>query len=253
MYGIRCGSGSVSRVERLYHEFAHLWPLLSPPEDYAPEAACIERVLSGVLGAQRVDDGLDILEFGAGGGHTLYHLKARHRCVAVDLSEPMLKQCKKLNPEVQTVAGDMRDVELGETFDVVLIHDAIDYLTRPDDVQATLQNAHRHLRPDGVLLVAPTYVSETFEPGEETDDGSDEAGWAFACSLTDVDPVKPTFELCITMLPPGSDEPIEDVHVCGLFDALQWEDWVEQAGFDLLPVELGDDDPPWCLFVGKKN
>jgi len=240
-------------MPRLYHELAHVWPLLSPPEDYAPEAACIERLLGQTLGEPRVDAGLDVLELGAGGGHTLYHLKARHRCVAVDIAEPMLEQCRKLNPEVQAVVGDMRDVSLEQDFDAVLIHDAIDYLVRPDDVLATLRNAHRHLGPGGILLAAPTYVTETFEPGEDADDGSEEGGWAFACSLSDVDPVTQTFELCITMMPPGSDEPIEDVHTCGLFDALQWEDWLNEAGFDVLPIELGDDDPPWCLFMGKKS
>jgi len=240
-------------MERLYHEFAHLWPLLSPPDDYAPEAACIERVLTQALGEPAVADGLDILELGAGGGHTLYHLKGRHRCVAVDIAEPMLEQCRKLNPEVKAVAGDMRDVSLDQDFDVVLIHDAIDYLIRPDDVLATLRNAHRHLRSGGVLLTAPTDVTETFEPGEDADDGSEEGGWAFACSLSDVDPVTQTFELCITVMPPGSEDPIEDIHTCGLFDTLQWEDWLNEAGFEVLSIELDDAFTPWCLFVGKKT
>lgn len=49
---------------RLYGDLAIWWPLISPPEEYAEEAAYIATVLgSAAIPVQ------DVLELGSGGGH----------------------------------------------------------------------------------------------------------------------------------------------------------------------------------------
>ena len=57
----------------------------------------------------------------------------------------------------------MRAVRLGRTFDAVLIHDAIAHMLTEDDLRATFETARVHLRPKGVLLVAPEWVQDTIQ------------------------------------------------------------------------------------------
>lgn len=64
-------------------------------------------------------------ELGAGGGHLASHLKAQFDMTLVDLSPRVLEHSRQLNPECRRLAGDMRSVRLNETFDPVLIVDAI--------------------------------------------------------------------------------------------------------------------------------
>ena len=55
---------------RLYYELAYLWPIISPPEEYAEEAGHWHDAIRGKLGPGRHQ----LLELGVGGGHNLSHL-----------------------------------------------------------------------------------------------------------------------------------------------------------------------------------
>ena len=242
---------------RLYDDLAWLWPHLSPPEHYEAEAAFIDRLITERLG----DGPKHVLELGAGGGHTLVHLAeqtgGRHRCVAADLSEPMLANCRGLIPGIETHVGDMRDLDLGRTFDVVLIHDAIDYLLSEDDLRQTLKNAARHLRPGGLAFIAPTYTRETFEDGDVADDGTttDAQDVTYFSYVHDADPADDTFEMILLYLlrdrTTRQVEVIEDRHRCGLFDNATWLRLMEEAG---LPAELIEQEGgAWSLFLGSRE
>ncbi|MFI4862502.1 MAG: class I SAM-dependent methyltransferase [Phycisphaerales bacterium JB063] len=268
-------------MPRLYDDLARLWPHLSPPEHYAPEADAVHGLLRQHLGEPPADRKWRILELGAGGGHTLYHLTAHYDCTASDLSQPMLDNCKALNPEVRCVQGDMRTLRLGETFDAVLIHDAIDYMLSEDDVLATLRTTAQHLRPGGVALIAPTYVRETFVDGDVADDGTTipgigdprgEAGegagadhdeLTYFTFVHDADPEDSVFEMILLYLIRDGRtrrvEVVEDRHTCGLFAAEHWLAMMDAAGLTPQPVALpepgeGDDEPAaWTLFVGRRG
>jgi len=250
-------------VPRLYADLAHLWPVLSPPEDYAPEAAMVAELLDAHAGVSKtsgeISGGRTLLELGVGGGHTLSHLADRYECFAVDRSPAMLAQCRQLIPHVPTVEGDMRDVRLGRAFDAVLIHDAIDYLTTPDDVRRTLATVTAHLHapgtpgipgvvasvshaPGGLALIAPTYTTETFTDGETEHDAH--AGFAYDAVVRRTG--EHTFDLLLTYHVAG--ETIEDVHHCGLFSRRFWLHEMCNAGLaaEHIPNDL------WELFTGVR-
>ena len=109
---------------RLYSEFAHLRPVISPPEGYAEEAEHRRSALRGRLGPGR----RSILELGCGGGHLLSHLTGDFEAAAVDLSPHMPALSRKLNPGVEHHLGDTRSVRLPGKFDAALAHDAISYM-----------------------------------------------------------------------------------------------------------------------------
>ena len=251
-------------MPRLYDELAWIWPLLSPPQDYEPEARLVRDMLHQHLGASERPPGeprADILELGAGGGHTLYHLRDEFHAVAVDLSRPMLENCRALNPDVETIVGDMRSVRLGRVFDAVLIHDAIDYMTSEDDLAQALATAHAHLRPGGMAIVAPTYTRETFTDRElATDQNHDDLGRAvsYVSYISDTDPQDDVFELILVYLIHESpDSPVRvehDRHCCGLFDAATWCRRMTEAGFSVQQrdEELADHGA-WTCFLGVRQ
>lgn len=247
-------------MPRLYTDLAHLWPRLSPPEDYAPEADAIRHAL--LDHGLTLDPRCRLIEFGAGGGHTLYHLRHDFDCVAVDLAPAMLEQCRRLNPDVETHVGDMRTVRLDRVFDAVLIHDAIDYLTTEDDLRATFATAAAHLNDRGILLVAPTYTRETFEPDaieSDNDSGiprSSNVGvdLSYTTTIRDTDPADSIFEMTLTYRltdrETGETQTIEDHHTCGLFAEADFSHLLDEAGFD---TTIARGDLPWTLFVARKR
>lgn len=70
--------------------------------------------------------GGSVLELGSGTGHKLIPIAADgHPCVGMELSPVMLAEAQRKADEVgvtvEWVGGDMRDFDLGRTFDLVLI------------------------------------------------------------------------------------------------------------------------------------
>ena len=176
-------------LPRLYTDLASWWPLLSPPdEDYAAEARVMIAMLTDALG----DTPATILELGSGGGNNARYLKEHARMTLVDLAPGMLDVSRKLNPEAEHIAGDMRTVRLARTFDAVVIHDAIMYLLTEDDLVAALMTARTHLKPGGVVIVLPDCVAETYQPNVETggEDGNDGRSMRYMiwCQEPRVDP-----------------------------------------------------------------
>lgn len=246
---------------RLYHEFAHLWRLLSPPEDYAPEAEMIRSLLEGELGPPPRGGRRRILELGAGGGHTLSHLARHFDAEAVDRSEAMIAQSRALNPDVGHHVGDMRTVRLGRTFDAVLAHDAIDYLTTREDLRAAFDTAAAHLDRGGVFLVGPTYVKDTFIDHQIEHDQHTDGRIELTCvSHVHAAPPGPdeTCELVLLLLIRKIEGRLrieEDRHTCGLFDRSTWLELLRGSGFDVdksVTEAGGDQQSPFVPFVAQK-
>lgn len=245
---------------RLYGDLADLWPVLSPPEDYEAEAAAVRSIIEETLGLGRTGDGegeegrrWSLLELGAGGGHTLWHLADGFDCVAADLSPTMLAQCEVLNPKVTCVVGDMRTLRLGRLFDAVLLHDAVDYMTTEHDARDAIATAGAHLKPGGVCIVAPTYLEETFEDHDiacdhRADDGLEVV---YTSYIRRNEREAQRFTLTMTLfIRDGRDSAgasdgrdgrgvmrvVVDEHRCGLFSGERWRSWMTEAG---MKVEVG--------------
>jgi SAM-dependent methyltransferase len=228
----------VTETPALYDELAEWWPLLSPPEEYASEAAEYLRVLR-----ETVDGPLDeVLELGSGGGNNASHLKRDLRLTLVDRSEGMLAVSRRLNPECEHVAGDMRSVRLGRTFDAVFVHDAIAYLTTEEDLRAAIVTAVEHCRPGGAVLVVPDFVAESFAEGTESGghDGADRA-LRYLEWWWDPDPSDRTHVADFAYMLRGPDGTVEvrhDRHVCGLFPRGTWLGLLADAGVDAHAVTM---------------
>ena len=236
---------------RLYTALAAWWPLFSPPSEYEDEAAdLLPGMLSATDGTPRT-----LLELGCGGGSLAFHLKDALTLTLTDRSPQMLDVSRAVNPECEHLAGDMRSLDLGRQFDLVLVHDAIMYATDPADVRATIATAFRHCRPGGATLFLPDCVRETFEPttdhgGEDAPDGR---GLRYLEWSWDPDPADTTCQVAYSFLLRDADGTLHqdlDIHLEGLFPRASWFEWLQEAGFT--PAARVD---RWRrdVFLGRKS
>jgi SAM-dependent methyltransferase len=243
----------------MYTEFADWFHLLTAPEEYAEEAdfywGCLVEAAGGT-------EPRTLLELGSGGGNMASHYKRRLASVTLtDLSERMLALSRTINPELEHVQGDMRTLRLGRTYDAVLAHDAVMYMTTEDDLRAAIETAYVHLRPGGVALFAPDFVKETYKPS--TDHGGHDGDgrslryleWSF-----DPDPDDTT---CVTdyvyVFREGDGPPscVQDRHVVGVFGREVWQRLLGEVGFRqvmMRPLIHSEVDPGDVeVFVGVRS
>jgi hypothetical protein len=223
-------SGSTPGHARLYDELAEWWPLFSPPDDYAEEAADLLARL-----ATAIRPGAALLELGAGGGSLAFHLKRHLRLTLTDRAPGMLAVSRRINPECEHLLGDMRSLRLGRDFDVVLIHDAIMDATDPAQVQAALRTAAVHCRIGGAVVVIPDFIRENFAPGIDHGghDAPDGRGLRYLEWSSDPDPGDDTYVVDYAFLlrhVDGSVTLTHDRHLEGLFARAQWLGWFSDVG-----------------------
>ncbi len=193
---------SADHEYRLYRDLADWWPLISPPREYAEEAAYLSAVLSSTA-AVPVHEVLDL----------------------------------RLNPECRHLRGDMRTIRLARTFDAVLVHDAIDYITTQDDLARVIATAFNHCRPGGTALFVPDYVKDGFrELAGSGGGGADGTGRhaTFRERTWDPDPtddwVQADYEFILREAD-GLVEVIRESHRLGAFSRDVWQRLLTSAGF----------------------
>jgi SAM-dependent methyltransferase len=235
---------------RFYDDLAPWWPLISPPEDYAEEAAYV----ASLLGSAH-----DVLELGSGGGHNAFHLKARVALTLVDLSPGMLEASRRLNPECEHLEGDMRTVRLRRTFDAVFVHDAVDYMTTEADLAAAIETAYVHCRPGGLAVFVPDHTLETY--ADSTDhggsDGTDGRALRFLEWTWDPDPddtAVVTEYAFLLRAPDGTVESVHETHRTGLFRRADWLRLLGAAGFEPshLVEATTEARTPRDVFIGRR-
>ncbi|WP_394829685.1 class I SAM-dependent methyltransferase [Pendulispora albinea] len=221
---------------RLYRDLVRWYHLVDPPADHLAEADCFqdafERAASGKVET--------LLDLGAGAGGNAVHLKRRFRCTLADLSKDMLALSRASNPECEHIEGDMRTLRLGRTFDVVLAHDGITYMTTEADLQAAIRTAFEHTRPGGAAIFTPDGFREGFQEGADHLDGND-GTLAMQGVAWHWDP-DPTDDACITdyafLLREGHDvSVVHDRHIHGLFPRATWTRLLESTGYDVEIIE----------------
>jgi SAM-dependent methyltransferase len=223
-------------TEQLYGDLSDWWPVISPPVEYAEEAALYVDTIRNA--ARRPVN--EVLELGSGGGNNASHMKRHFAMTLVEPADGMRNLSRELNPECEHAASDMRSVRLGRTFDAVFIHDAVMYMTTEDDLRAALMTVATHLVPGGVALVAPDATSETFREHTEQGGGEDGSGRQARYLQWTLPPEagETTIETHYAFLlrePDGTVRSAHDVHREGLFPRATWLRLFHEVG---LTVEL---------------
>ncbi len=238
---------------RLYHDLADWWPLISPPAEYTRTARFVAAAFGLAAGEPR-----DVLDLGSGGGHLASQLPSRFAVTMVDLSAAMLEQSRRLNPGRPHLVGDMRTVRLGRTFDVVLAHDAIDYMTTEAELGQVIDTAFAHCRPGGVVVLVPDNTTETFRAatGYGGSDGADGRGARFLEWAYDPDPADSWTLADYAFLLRGADGAVRVVHEThrfGLFGHATWLRLLAEGGFEPQAIAgPGTGDTQQLLFAGRR-
>jgi SAM-dependent methyltransferase len=215
----------------IYTEYASWYHLFTAPEEYEEE----EAIYSGAIIAASSQPPRTLLDLGCGGGCLASHYKRRFTATLTDISEEILDQSRKINPECEHLVANMRTLRLGRTFDAVLVHDAVMYMLTEQDLRQAMETAFVHTRPGGVALFAPDCVRETFT--SRTDHGGKDGDgravryleWAY-----DPDPTDNTFATDFVLILHEDGQPprtVLDHHLEGLFSRAQWLEWLSEAGF----------------------
>src|SRR3954454_24890434 len=232
---------------RLYTDLAPWFHLLSDPADYAEDAAVYwGRIVEAADARPRT-----LLELGAGAGNNASHYKRHVTATLTDLSPDMLRLSQTINPECEHIPGDMRTLRLDRTFDAVLVHDAVSYLTTEGDLRQAMATAFVHLQPGGVAIFAPDSLRENFAPRTEHG-GHDGDGRALRYLMWtyDPDPTDTTYAVDFAYLLREGGEPPRcetERHIDGLFGQEVWLRLLREVGFEarLLTRPYPEADGPY--------
>lgn len=223
-------------TEQLYESLADWWPVISPPSEYAEEAALYVEMIRAAARDAGGGPVREVLELGSGGGNNASHMKRAFAMTLVEPADGMGEISRALNPECEHVSGDMRTVRLGRTFDAVFVHDAVMYMTTEEDLRAALTTVAAHLAPGGVALVAPDATAEKFSAGATEHGGGEDAKGRSARYLQWTLPLSgggTTFETHYAFLlrePDGTVRAAHDVHREGLFPRATWLRLFDEVG-----------------------
>lgn len=105
-----------------------------------------------------IPEGASVLEIGCGKGDLLASLKPS-RGVGIDFSEEMIEVARSRYPDLEWKVTDVEDLDLGETFDYVILSNLVGDLP---DVQHAFMQIHEVCRPDTRILI--TFYNQLWEP-----------------------------------------------------------------------------------------
>ena len=138
----------------VFGDYANYYDALYREKDYEKECDFLERIWEE-LSSEPISR---ILDLGCGtGGHALPLAQRGYDVTGVDRSEQMLAiaraKATQANLSVEFQHGDIRNLELGQTFDAAIsLFAVMSYQTTNDDLAAAFRTARRHLEPGGLFV-----------------------------------------------------------------------------------------------------
>lgn len=135
--------------EQLYKKFAKYYDKIYEKTNYQKEAEFIKWAVKTYKSSQ----GYELLDVACGTGAHAHILKNDFKITGFDISEEMLEIARKKLPNIHFIKGDMKKMDLGHKFDVLIcMFSAINYNTTLQELKITLTNFYNHLKVGGVLI-----------------------------------------------------------------------------------------------------
>ncbi|GAA1272446.1 hypothetical protein GCM10009677_26920 [Sphaerisporangium rubeum] len=131
-------------------------------KDYEQEAREVVTLVRS-----RKADADSLLDVACGTGEHLRSLRHIFSHVeGVELSDTMREAARAKLPGVAVHPGDIRDFDLGRTFDAVTsLYSTVGYMASTSELDSAVASMARHVSPGGVLIVEPWYFPERFTDG----------------------------------------------------------------------------------------
>jgi SAM-dependent methyltransferase len=221
---------------------AELYDLFYADKPYAAEAAFVAKLLA--------DGGVppngQILELACGTGRHAFELEKRgYRVVASDYSPDMLACAARAKQAAQSrvefVEQDMRRLDVrGRPFDaIVSLFDSIGYVQTNEALLQVLAGAHRHLRPDGLLVIEFWHAAamlRSYDPVRVRHFRS-QSGEVIRISETRLDHARQIAQVSYTILEVGDDgstRRLQETQTNRYFLVQEMAGWLDRGGFEPL-------------------
>jgi SAM-dependent methyltransferase len=106
-----------------------------------------------------------VLDAGCGTGRVGRELYRRGvDVVGVDIDGEMLETARARCPSVSWIEGDISVIQLGRTFDIVLMAGNVINFVVPDSRRRAVENLTAHLRPAGQIIIGHSVVPDGCSP-----------------------------------------------------------------------------------------
>ena len=156
----------------MFSKSAHLYDILYSFKDYPAESQMIIDRFQ-----KEMPDARTVLDVACGTAEHDKYLSQKYQVDGLDLDPDFARIVAEKNPQGSFYCADMRDFDMGKTYDVILrLFSSIGYVKTLENVVKTLACFKRHLNPGGVILVEPWFTPDVWQVGKmhmlpsETDD-----------------------------------------------------------------------------------
>lgn len=215
----------------MFEKTADLYDLFYDFKDYAAEADAVRAIVSA-----RHPGASTLLDVACGSGRHLEELRSSFEVEGIDLDAGLLHVAAARLPGVPLHLADMRDADLGRTFDVVTsLFSSIGYMQSPGELRRAAETLARHLAPGGVLVVEPWLSPVTFDPDHLPAmlvvEGSGLR--AVRTNSSRVEDGRSVMDFHYLVVRAGSVEHIVETHSLGLFTDAEYRDALERAGLEV--------------------
>lgn len=129
-------------------------------EEYAPESACVNKLLTnhGLVPSS------DMLILACGTGGHIPYFKDAYNIWGLDLSEDMLAIARKKFPDSHFYCENLTDFKLDRKFDAMIcMYGSIGFVKTFSGLCNAMKSIAAHLQPNGLVLITPWSTIEKFQ------------------------------------------------------------------------------------------
>ena len=221
----------------MFKKSARFYDAIYAWKDYAGESQKVHQWIQqyGQSG------GSTLLDVACGSGAHLVFLREHYAVEGLDLDDGLLAVAQEKLPDVRFHMDDMRDFDLGKTYDVVTcLFSAISYVQTLPNLKQTLATFYRHLKPGGLAIVEGFLQPDRFRQNHVSMLTVDEETLKVArMNIGQFDGRIFTINFHYLVGTPDSIDHFTEEHVTALFSDAEYLEAFRAAGFDVQMIESG--------------